>query len=81
MATPLNPPGGGPPAPLPAASPTPAERERAVELLSRHYAVDRLTDSDLQARLDRVYLATTPSVCRRCSWTCRRCRSSGRTCR
>lgn len=51
-----------PPTPLPAkaAAPTPAERERAVEVLTRHYAVDRLSETELQARLDRVYVAVTP---------------------
>lgn len=50
-----------PASPLPTrAAPTPAERERAVELLTRHYAVDRLTEAELQARLDRVYVAATP---------------------
>ncbi len=48
-------------APLPTPAPTPAERERAVELLTRHYAADRLTETERQARLDRVYGAVTPA--------------------
>jgi len=59
------PPDPAPGAPLPTggvpASVTASQRERVVDLLSRHYAADRLTETDLQARLDRVYLATTPA--------------------
>jgi len=50
-----------PPTPVPPAlaepAPTPAQRQRAVDLLTRHYAADRLTDAELQARLDHVYQA------------------------
>lgn len=42
-----------------AAPPTPAARERAVELLTRNYAADQLSEAELQARLDRVYQAGT----------------------
>ncbi len=45
--------------PLTVATPTPAARERAVELLTRNYAADQLTEAELQARLDRVYQAGT----------------------
>jgi hypothetical protein len=48
------------PAPSPPSAPLPpAERERVVDLLTQHYAHDRLTDADLEQRLDRVYQATT----------------------
>ncbi len=53
------------PSALPAQALTPAERDRAVELLTRHYAVDRLTETELQARLDRVYAAGTPAELQR----------------
>ncbi len=50
-----------PPTPTPPAlaepAPTPAQRQRAVDLLTRHYAADQLTDAELQARLDHVYQA------------------------
>jgi len=50
-----------PRAPVPPAlaepAPTPAQRQRAVDLLTRHYAADRLTDAELQVRLDHVYQA------------------------
>jgi hypothetical protein len=39
----------------------PAERERVVELLSRHFADDAITMEELEARLDRVYAAATPA--------------------
>lgn len=39
--------------------PEPAARDRIVELLAGHYAADRLSETDLEARLDRVYRATT----------------------
>ncbi len=58
-----------PPTPLAAQAsapmPTAGERDRVVELLTRHYAVDRLTEAELQARLDRVYGATTPAELQR----------------
>lgn len=47
-------PGGLPALPL-----TQEERERVVEVLTRHYAADRLGDADLEARLERVYRAAT----------------------
>ena len=46
----------GPPA---VAAPSAGARERVVELLTRNYAADQLSDAELQARLDRVYLAAT----------------------
>ncbi len=52
------------PAPPSAPAPTPAERERAVDALARYYATDHLTESELQARLDRVYLAATAAELR-----------------
>jgi DUF1707 SHOCT-like domain len=39
----------------------PAARERAVEVLSRQFAADELTEAALEARLQRVYAATTQS--------------------
>ncbi len=44
---------------LPSAPLAPEARERVVELLSRHFAEDRITADDLEARLERVYHATT----------------------
>ncbi len=44
---------------LPAPPLAPEARERVVELLTRLYAEDRLTSEDLEARLERVYHATT----------------------
>lgn len=41
------------------AAPSPDARERTVELLTRSYAADQLSDAELQARLDRVYQAGT----------------------
>jgi hypothetical protein len=35
------------------------ERERVVEVLTRHYANDELTETELETRLQRVYSATT----------------------
>jgi hypothetical protein len=37
----------------------PAERDRVVEVLTRHFAEDRISAEDLEARLERVYHATT----------------------
>jgi hypothetical protein len=37
----------------------PAARERVVEILTRHFANDDLTEAELEARLQRVYAATT----------------------
>lgn len=52
-----------PPGSLPDAqatqAPTPAARDRVVEVLTRQYAEDQIADADLQAQLDRVYHATT----------------------
>jgi hypothetical protein len=42
-----------------AQAPTAADRDRAVSVLSRHYAADQLTETEFQARLDQVYLAHT----------------------
>ena len=39
----------------------PAERERVVELLSRHFANDVISMEELEARLDRVYSASSAS--------------------
>ncbi len=60
MSSPV-PPSGSTPAssPFPAPAPSPAAREKAVDLLARHYAADRLSESELQARLDRVFRAGT----------------------
>jgi hypothetical protein len=45
-------------APLPEPLPS-AARERVVEVLTRHFANDDLTEAELEARLQRVYAATT----------------------
>jgi DUF1707 SHOCT-like domain len=37
----------------------PEARDRVVEVLTRHFADDRITAEDLEARLERVYHATT----------------------
>ena len=57
MTDPLPPPLPGPP--LPAPEVAPAARQRVVDLLSRYYAHDELTDRDLEARLEMVYAAKT----------------------
>ena len=44
---------------LPSPPPEPAARERVVEVLTRLYADDRITSDDLEARLERVYHATS----------------------
>jgi uncharacterized protein DUF1707 len=44
---------------LPAPPPEPAARERVVEVLTRLFADDRITSEDLEARLERVYHATS----------------------
>lgn len=49
----------GPGSPPPAPAIPPAERERVVESLTRHFASDRLSEADLERRLDRVYQART----------------------
>ena len=36
-----------------------AARERAVEVLTRHFANDDLTEAELEARLQLVYAATS----------------------
>jgi hypothetical protein len=51
-------PGSTGPAPLPAGVSASA-RERAVELLTRGFADDRVSESELEALLDRVYAART----------------------
>jgi hypothetical protein len=48
-----------PPSRVPAASIPPAAVERVVETLTHHFAHDELTEADLEARLVRVYAATT----------------------
>ncbi len=45
--------------PEPTAADFAAERERVLALLTRAYAADWLTEAELQARLDRAFLATT----------------------
>lgn len=46
----------------PSPNPVPSEaRERVVQILTRHFANDDLTDDDLDARLQLVYAAKTPS--------------------
>ena len=52
------------PPPMPAVTalaqaPSVADRDRAVSVLSRHYAADQLTEAELQTRLDQVYGART----------------------
>jgi len=44
---------------LPSRPLEPAARERVVEALTRLYADDRITSEDLEARLERVYHATS----------------------
>ncbi len=51
-------PGPAAPAPLPGGVPASA-RDRAVELLTRGFADDRLSEAELEAMLDRVYAART----------------------
>lgn len=57
MPAPVEPGSPTPPPALQEPAPTAAQRQRAVELLTRHYAADRLNDAELQARLDHVYQA------------------------
>lgn len=38
-----------------------AARERVIELLTRHYANDEITEAQLETRLQSVYAARTPS--------------------
>ena len=44
---------------LPSPPLDPAARERVVEVLSRHFADDRISAEDLEVHLERVYRATT----------------------
>jgi hypothetical protein len=44
---------------LPAPPVAPAERDRVVEVLTHHFADDRISAEDLEARLERVYHATS----------------------
>ncbi|MGD0483327.1 MAG: DUF1707 domain-containing protein [Gemmatimonadales bacterium] len=44
---------------LPAPPIGPDARDRVVEVLTQHFAGDRITEADLEARLERVYAATT----------------------
>lgn len=44
---------------LPARAVDPAAVERVVDALTRHYADDRITAEELEARLERAYRATT----------------------
>lgn len=46
---------------LPTPRVTPEERERVVEVLTRQFADDRLTEPQLEERLERVYRAATPA--------------------
>jgi hypothetical protein len=48
------------PSPEPNQLPT-AARERVIELLTRHFANDELTEAQLETRLQSVYAARTPS--------------------
>ncbi len=48
-----------PPGPAPSVLPAPDARERVVATLTRLFADDRITDADLEARLARVYRATS----------------------
>jgi hypothetical protein len=43
----------------PSAPVSPADRDRVVQELTRHFTEDRLSDTVLEARLDRVYHAST----------------------
>lgn len=54
MTSPLTP--GPPPSPEPLPS---AARERVIELLTRHYANDEITEAQLERRLQEVYAART----------------------
>lgn len=47
-----------PPAPIPEPLPS-AARERVIEVLTRHFANDDLTEAQLEARFQAVYAATT----------------------
>ncbi len=51
--------GDGSNAGVPSAPVSPADRDRVVQVLTRHYTEDRLSDEDLEARLDRVYRVST----------------------
>jgi len=44
---------------VPSAPVSPADRDRVVQVLTRHYTEDRLSDEDLETRLDRVYRVST----------------------
>jgi len=44
---------------LPARAVDPAAVQRVVDVLSRHYADDRITSEELEARLERAYHATS----------------------
>jgi hypothetical protein len=48
-----------PAAPGPAVAPTAAERERAVQALSAHFASDRLSMEEFESRLERAYKAVS----------------------
>jgi hypothetical protein len=52
-------PGHDPTGDLPATRVTPDARERVVAVLTRHFAEDRLSEAELEARLERVYHATS----------------------
>ncbi len=40
------------------------ERERAIELLSRHFAADNISLEDLELRMEQVYRASSPTALR-----------------
>jgi hypothetical protein len=46
-------------APVPATQIPPAAVERAVQVLTHHFAHDEITEEDFEARLERVYAATS----------------------
>ncbi len=48
-----------PPPPPPPEPVLPAARERVVDVLTRHFAHDALTEAELERRLSHVYAATT----------------------
>jgi len=55
----MNPPAPGPPGNLPAPAPSDDDRQRAVDTLTRHFTLDRLSTEELEARVARVYRAAS----------------------
>jgi hypothetical protein len=45
-----------------------ADREAAVEFIKRHYAVGRLSDDEMSARVDAVYAARYESQLEQLTW-------------